>query len=242
MEEIKVLNITNQLSIDLVRKEIKNMHLAVYPPTGRVRIAAPLRIDDEAVRLFAISKISWIRKQQRNFEAQDRQPPRQYIERESHYYQGKRYLLRVIEKDAAPRVVLKVKTYLDLYVRPDTSTEQRHSILNEWYRTELKKQIQPLVDKWQEKIGVTVNDWQVKQMKTKWGTCNIEKKRIWINLELAKKPHQCLEYIVVHEMIHLLERHHNDRFLSLMEKYMPQWKFYKEELNRLPVSHGEWEY
>ncbi|MBC7695203.1 MAG: M48 family metallopeptidase, partial [Burkholderiales bacterium] len=163
-------------------------------------------------------------------------------ERESHYYQGKRYLLRVIEKDAAPQVLLKAKTYIELYVRPDTSNEQRHSILNEWYRTELKKQIQPLVDKWQEKIGVTVNDWQVKQMKTKWGTCNIEKRRIWINLELAKKPIQCLEYIVVHEMIHLLERHHNDRFLSLMEKYMPQWKFYKEELNRLPVSHGEWTY
>lgn len=237
-----MLHITAQLSIDLVRKEIKNMHLAVYPPTGRVRIAAPLRIDDEAVRLFAISKIAWIRKQQRNFEAQDRQPPRQYIERESHYYQGKRYLLRVIEKDAAPQVVLKAKTYIELYVRQGTSTEQRQAIINEWYRTELKKQIQPLVDKWQGKIGVTVNDWQVKQMKTKWGTCNIEKKRIWINLELAKKPIQCLEYIVVHEMIHLLERHHNDRFLSLMEKYMPQWKFYKEELNRLPVSHGEWEY
>lgn len=242
MEEIKVLHITDQLSIDLVRKEIKNMHLAVYPPTGRVRIAAPLRINDEAVRLFAISKIAWIRKQQRNFEAQDRQPPRQYVERESHYFQGKRYLLRVIEKDAAPHVVLKAKTYIELYVRPDASTEQRQSILNEWYRTELKKQIQPLVDKWQEKIGVLVDDWQVKQMKTKWGTCNIEKKRIWINLELAKKPIQCLEYIVVHEMIHLLERHHNDRFLSLMENYMPQWKFYKEELNRLPVRDGEWEY
>ena len=242
MEEIKVLHITDQLSIDLVRKEIKNMHLAVYPPTGRVRIAAPLRINDEAVRLFAISKIAWIRKQQRNFEAQDRQPPRQYVERESHYFQGKRYLLRVIEKDAAPHVVLKAKTYIELYVRPDASTEQRQSILNEWYRTELKKQIQPLVDKWQEKIGVLVDDWQVKQMKTKWGTCNIQRKRIWINLELTKKPLQCLEYIVVHEMIHLLERHHNDRFLSLMEKYMPQWKFYKEELNRLPVSHGEWEY
>ena len=237
-----MLHITDQLSIDLVRKEIKNMHLAVYPPTGRVRIAAPLRINDEAVRLFAISKIAWIRKQQRNFEAQDRQPPRQYIERESHYYQGKRYLLWVIEKDAAPHVVLKAKTYIELYVRPNTSTEQRQSIINEWYRTELKKQIQPLVYKWQEKMGVVVDDWQVKQMKTKWGTCNIEKKRIWLNLELAKKPIQCLEYIVVHEMIHLLERHHNDRFLSLMEKYMPQWKFNKEELNRLPVSHGEWEY
>lgn len=242
MEEVKVLHITSKLSIDVVRKNIKNMHLAVYPPTGRVRIAAPLRIDDEAVRLFAISKISWIRKHQRNFLAQDRQPPRQFKERESHYFQGKRYLLRIIEHEAPPKVVFKTKTYIDLHVRPNSTTEQRQIILNEWYRAELKKLIQPIIDKWEKQIGVTVDDWQVKQMKTKWGTCNIEKKRIWINLELAKKPIHCLEYIIVHEMIHLLERYHNDRFLSLMEKHMPQWKFYKEELNRLPVSHGEWTY
>lgn len=232
----------NNLIVDVVRKDIKNMHLAVYPPTGRVRIAAPLRIDDEAVRLFAISKISWIRKHQRNFLAQDRQPPRQFKERESHYFQGKRYLLRIIEHEAPPKVVFKTKTYIDLHVRTNSTTEQRQIIINEWYRTELKKLIQPIIDKWEKQIGVTVDDWQVKQMKTKWGTCNIEKKRIWINLELAKKPLHCLEYIVVHEMIHFLERHHNDRFLTLMEKYMPQWKFYKEELNRLPVSHGEWTY
>jgi hypothetical protein len=242
MEEVKILNITSQLSIDVIRKNIKNMHLAVYPPTGRVRIAAPLRIDDEAVKLFAISKIAWIRKQQRNFLAQDRQPPRQFKERESHYFLGKRYLLRIIEDEAPAKVVFKTKTYIDLYVRPDCSTEQRQITINEWYRTELKKLIQPIIDKWEKQIGVTVDDWQVKQMKTKWGTCNIDKKRIWINLELAKKPIHCLEYIIVHEMIHLLERHHNDRFLTLMEKYLPQWKFYKEELNRLPVSHGEWTY
>lgn len=242
VEETKVLQITKQLSIDVVRKNIKNMHLAVYPPTGRVRIAAPLRIDDEAVRLFAISKIGWIKKHQRNFAAQDRQPPRQYKERESHYFQGKRYLLRVIEHDAPPKVVLKTKTYLDLYVRPNTTNEQRQSIFNEWYRAELKKLIQPIIEKWTPKIGVTVADWQVKQMKTKWGTCNIEKNRIWINLELAKKPIHCLEYIVVHEMIHLLERHHNERFLKLMEKHMPHWRFNKEELNRLPVSHEDWSY
>ena len=242
VEETKVLQISSQLSIDVVRKNIKNMHLAVYPPTGRVRIAAPLRIDDEAVRLFAISKLGWIKRHQRGFASQDRIPPRQYKERESHYFQGKRFLLRVIEHDATPKVVMKTKTYIDLYVRPDTATEQRQAIVNEWYRIELKKLIQPIIDKWEKQIGVTVTDWQVKQMKTKWGTCNIEKKRIWVNLELAKKPLICLEYIIVHEMIHLLERHHNDRFLTLMEKYMPQWKFYKEELNRLPVSHGEWTY
>ena len=148
----------------------------------------------------------------------------------------------MIEKDAPPQVILKTKSYIELYIRAGTCIEQCQSILNEWYRAELKKQIQPLVNKWQHKIGVSVTDWQVKQMKTKWCTCKIEKKRIWINLELAKKPVDCLEYIVVHEMFHLLKCHHNDRFLSLIEKYMPQWKFYKDALNRLPVSHGEWEY
>jgi len=241
-EEIKVLDINTQLSIDVVRKDIKNMHLAVYPPTGRVRIAVPLSVNDEAVRLFAISKISWIRKHQRNFLAQDRQPARQYKERESHYFQGKRYLLRITEQDAPPKVVIKTKTYIDLYIRPNSTVEQRHIIINEWYRAELKKAIQPIIEKWETQIGVLVNDWQVKQMKTKWGTCNIEKRRVWINLELAKKPIHCLEYIVVHELIHLLERHHNDRFLALMEKHMPQWRFNKDELNRLPVSHGEWDY
>lgn len=232
----------NDLSIDVVRKNIKNMHLSVYPPSGRVRIAAPLNIDDEAVRLFAISKLSWIKKNQRKFENQDRQSPRKFAERESHYFQGKRYLLRVIEHNAPSKVQLKTKTYIDLFVRPETSIEQRQIILNEWYRKELKKQIPLIIKKWEKIIQVVVNDWGVKQMKTKWGACNIEEKRIWINLELAKKPSQCLEYIVVHEMIHLLERHHNDHFLYYMDKYMPQWKLYKEELNRMPVSHGEWEY
>lgn len=173
---------------------------------------------------------------------QDRQAPRQYKERESHYFLGKRYLLRITEREAPAKVEIKTKTFIDLFIRPNATTEQKHMILNEWYRAELKKLALPLIEKWQHQIGVTVEDWQIKQMKTKWGTCNIEKKRIWINLELAKKPIHCLEYIIVHEMIHLLERHHNDRFLRLIEKFMPQWKFYKEELNRLPVSHGEWTY
>lgn len=242
MEEVKLLYITSNISVDVVRKDIKNMHLAVYPPTGRVRIAAPLNVNDEAVRLFAISKIAWIRKHQRNFVAQDRQSPREYKQRESHNFQGKRYLLRITEQEAPARVELKTKTYIDLFVRPNSTTEQKQIALNEWYRAELKKLIPELLDKWENKIGVKVSAWQVKQMKTKWGTCNIEEKRIWVNLELAKKPIHCLEYIIVHEMLHLLERHHNERFMALMDKYIPQWKFYKEELNRLPVSHGEWSY
>jgi len=238
MHQIEVSN----FSIDVIRKSIKNMHLSVYPPTGRVRIAAPLNVDDEAVKLFAISKLAWIKKNQRKFEMQERQMPRVFEQRESHYFEGKRYLLRVTEQNAPPRVELKTKTYIDLFIRPNATIEQRQNCINEWYRNQLKNQIPQLIAKWEPIIGVSVSDWGVKQMKTKWGTCNIEQKRIWINLELAKKPYNCLEYIIVHEMIHLLERHHNDRFYSLMEKYMPQWKFYKEELNRLPVSHGDWKY
>jgi hypothetical protein len=237
-EELKI----GDLSIDLIRKDIKNMHLAVYPPTGRVRLAIPTATPHETARLFAISKISWIRKHQRNFVAQQRQSPRQFKQRESHYFLGRRYLLRIIEREKKFKVVFKTKTYIDLHISATSTTKQRQTVINKWYRAELKKLIPSIIEKWEKEIGVTINEWQVKQMKTKWGTCNIEKKKILINLELAKKPLHCLEYIVVHEMIHLLERHHNDRFLSLIEKYMPKWKFYKDELNNLPVSHGEWTY
>jgi predicted metal-dependent hydrolase len=238
MHQIEVSN----FSIDVIRKSIKNMHLSVYPPTGRVRIAAPLNVDDEAVKLFAISKLAWIKKNQRKFEMQDRQMPRVFEQRESHYFEGKRYLLRITEQNAPPRVEIKTKIFIDLFIRPNATIEQRQNCINEWYRKQLKNKIPQLIKKWEPIIGVTVSDWGVKQMKTKWGTCNIEQKRIWINLELAKKPYNCLEYIIVHEMIHLIERHHNDNFLAHLDKYLPKWKLYKDELNRLPVSHGEWEY
>jgi predicted metal-dependent hydrolase len=238
MHQIEVSN----FFIDVIRKSIKNMHLSVYPPTGRVRIAAPLNVDDEAVKLFAISKLAWIKKNQRKFEMQDRQMPRVFEQRESHYFEGKRYLLRITEQNAPPRVEIKTKTFIDLFIRPNATIEQRQNCINEWYRKQLKNQIPQLIKKWEPIIGVSVSDWGVKQMKTKWGTCNIEQKRIWINLELAKKPYYCLEYIVVHEMIHLIERHHNDNFLAHLDKYLPKWKLYKDELNRLPVSHGDWKY
>ena len=232
----------SDISVDVVRKDIKNMHLAVYPPNGRVRIAVPLRIDDEAVKLFAITKLAWIKRQQRKFEEQERETARDFVDRESHYFLGRRYLLRIIEHNGTPKVILKGKTYIDLYARTGSTKEQRQTTLNEWYREELKLAIPPLIEKWEPIIGVKVDEWGVKQMKTKWGTCNIDAKRIWLNLELAKKPILCLEYILVHEMIHLLERKHNDRFLTYLEKFIPQWKFYKDELNSLPVSHSEWTY
>lgn len=236
MEQIIISNI----AIDVVRKDIKNIHLAVYPPTGRVRIAAPFRVNEDTIRLFAVTKLGWIKRHQRKFEAQERQTPREYKNRESHYFQGRRYLLNIIEADSTPKVVLRSKTYIDLYVRPESSTEKCHEILNEWYRQQLKQLIPELIQKWEKIMQVQVNEWQVKQMKTKWGTCNIEKKRIWLNLELAKKPIHCLEYIIVHEMVHLLERHHNDRFSHYINTYLPNWKQLKMELNTLPVSHADW--
>ena len=150
--------------------------------------------------------------------------------------------MNIIEAQAPPKVVIRSKTYLDLYIRPGASTQKRHEIMTEWYRAELKKQIPAIVEKWEKILKVKVNGWQVKQMKTKWGSCNREKKRVWINLELAKKPERCLEYIIVHEMVHFLERHHKDTFLYYMDTYLPNWKKLKTELNKLPASHADWKY
>ena len=155
---------------------------------------------------------------------------------------GQRYLLNIIEQNTTPKVVVRSKTYIDLYVRPNTSTEKREEIMTEWYRAELKKLIPPNIEKWEKITKIEVNDWQVKLMKTKWGSCNIEERKIWINLELIHKPIHCLEYIILHEMVHLKERHHNEKFQYYMDTYMPNWKQIRNELNKLPVSHADWEY
>lgn len=238
MEQINISDIT----IDVIRKDIKNIHLAVYPPTGRVRLAAPFNISDDAIRLFTISKIPWIRKKQRKFEEQERIAARVYKQKESHYLLGQRYLLNIIEQNITPKVVVNNKTYIDLYIRPNTSTEKRHEIMTEWYRAELKKLIPPIIKKWEKITKIHINDWQVKLMKTKWGSCNIEKRKIWINLELIHKPLHCLEYVILHEMVHLIERHHNERFQYYMNTYMPNWKQIRNELNKFPISHAVWEY
>lgn len=227
--------------IDVEQKDIKNIHLSVYPPNGKVRIAAPLRMDLDTIRVYALSKLNWIKKQQEKLRGQDREPPRQFLNRESHYFKGKRYLLKIVEHKAPPKIELKHST-LVLYVRPDTPIEKRQTIIDEWYRAQLKKVLPEIIDKWEKKLNVKVNEFGIKKMKTKWGTCNREAKRIWINLELAKKPPECLEYIVVHEMVHLLERKHNEIFTTYTNKFMPKWRFYKDELNRLPVKHENWNY
>lgn len=229
-------------TIDVVRKDIKNLHLAVYPPTGRVRIATPLALDDEAVRLFAISKLRWIKRHQANFQSQERQSGREYVSGESHYYQGNRYLLNVIYTDAKPYVTIPNKTTIDLIVPTGSDPSYRERILTLWYRQQLKAAAGSLITKWEAQIGVQVSAWGIKQMKTKWGTCNTEARRIWLNLELIKKPAHCIEYVIVHELVHLQERHHNDKFISTMNTHLPQWRLYSDELNRAPLGNAVWSY
>jgi predicted metal-dependent hydrolase len=228
------------LTVDVVRKDIKNLHLAVYPPAGRIRVAAPLRVSDEAVRLAVISRWAWIKQQRSKFTTQARQSEREYISGESHYFQGSRYRLNVIYQTGAPRVSVRNKSSLDLYVRENSDQAQREKVLLAWYRQQLKELIPPLIAHWEAVIGVRVADWQVKKMKTKWGTCNIAAGRIWLNLELAKKSVRSLEYIIVHEMVHLLERHHNDRFIALLETHYPSWREARAELNELPLAAEVW--
>jgi len=232
----------NGLIVDVVRKDIKNLHLAVYPPNGRVRVSVPLRVDDEAVRLAVISRMVWIKRHQAKFEGQERQSAREYVSGESHYFQGRRYLLNVVYHDAPPKVIIRNKTTLDLFARTGSDMTKRERVLVEWYRQQLKDMIPPLVAKWEAIMGVKVAEWGVKRMKTRWGSCNIRAQRIWVNLTLIKKPVHCLEYIIVHEMTHLLERLHNDRFTEHMDKFMPQWRFYREELNKAPLGYAAWEY
>jgi hypothetical protein len=237
MPKIELGNIV----IAVEQKNIKNIHLSVYPPLGKVRISAPQRMDLDTIRVFALSKLRWIKKQQEIFQNQDREAPREYLTRESHYFKGKRYLLKVIEQEAKPKVILK-HNEIELYLRPNTSIEKRKPILDEWYRAELKKIVPKRLEKWEKKIGVQCHAFGIKKMRTKWGSCNTKAKRIWLNLELAKKPTECLEYIIVHELVHFLERRHNHRFIAFMDEFMPKWRFYKEELNRLPFSHIDWNY
>ena len=230
------------ISVEIIRKEIKNLHVGVYPPNGRVRVAAPLRLDDETVRLALISRLGWIRRKRAEFEGQVRQSQREFVTGESHYVEGRRYRLDVIERDAPPTVKLRNNTRLELGVRPNSDREAREAVLLRWYRRRLRNQLPPLIAKWEPKLGVTVEDVRIRKMKTLWGSCNAEAKRIWLNLELAKKPSSCLTYILVHEMAHLLERHHNDHFRELMDNVLPQWRAYRDELNRAPLAHEDWQY
>ena len=229
------------ICLDVIHKDIKNVHLSVHPPNGRVTISAPIQMDLETIRLFSISKLGWIRKQQAKFENQKREAQREYIPRESHYYLGQRYLLKVIEHAAAPKIVLK-HNYLELYIRKGATTAQRDDILQGWYRQQLRELIPQYIAKFEKKMNVKVGETRIRTMKTKWGTCNPEARRIWLNTELAKKPIESIEYVLVHEMVHLIERNHNEKFIACMDKFLPKWKHLREELNRSALGHVEWSY
>jgi len=226
--------------VDVVRKNIKNLHLAVYPPMGRIRVAVPLHVNDEAVRLAVVSRLTWIKMQKNKFTNQARQSKREYVSGESHYFQGSRYRLNVTYQCGKSRVAIRNKSTIDVFVPESCDKVYRERVMLEWYRQQLKEQIPQMIAHWEQVLDVSVADFRVKQMKTKWGSCNIEAARIWLNLELAKKSLQCLEYIVLHEMVHLLERHHNEHFTELMNKFMPQWQLFRDELNSSSLGHEEW--
>lgn len=228
------------VDVHIVRKAIKNLHLGVYPPGGRVRVAAPLAISDNAVRLAVVGKLGWIKRQRARFHAQPRQSEREMVSGESHYFLGRRYRLRVVEHRGAGHAVLRGRTFLELYVRRETCATRRERVLQNWYREQLRALIPPLLAKWETILGVRAAAWGIKKMKTKWGACSVESRRIWLNLELAKKPVQCLEYLIVHELTHLIERHHNDRFIGLMDRHLSRWRQYQRELNAAPLAHESW--
>jgi predicted metal-dependent hydrolase len=229
------------ITVDVVQKEIKNVHLSAYPPNGRVKISAPLRMSAASIRLFAISKIGWIRQQQAKLRGQKRESPREYLDRESHYVWGKRYLLKVVEDEVAPSVELQPGA-LRLRVRPGASEATREAVVASWYRELLKAEIPQLIEAWEPRLNVAVRGFYVRRMKTKWGSCNPVARTIRLNTELAKKPKECLEYIVVHELAHLIERHHNERFLAILDKHLPRWRLHRQELNATALAHEAWDH
>jgi predicted metal-dependent hydrolase len=222
------------IAVNVVRKNIKNVHLSVCPPTGNVRISAPLRMNLDTIRVFAISKLDWIKKHQQKIRSQVRETPREFLDRESHYLWGKRYLLNLIEIDAPPQLELRHDLLL-LQVHPGTDIVKKRDIIDEFYRQQIAAALPPLIDKWERLMGVSVTSFSVRKMKTKWGSCTPSLGTIRFNLELAKKPAECLEYVVVHELVHLLEPSHNSRFVAFMDSFLPKWRFYQSELNRLPI-------
>lgn len=226
MNHIKVSNI----EIDIIKKNIKNLYISVLPPSGSVRVSAPLKMNDEMIKSFIMSKVPWIIKSQSRFKNRAVQIERKYVSGESIYLWGRRYEMNVEYTKTACKIdIIGDKLYF--CIRKQSTMEQRQSALNEWYRRQLKDKVPPLLEKWQDILGVKVQEFRIKKMRTRWGTCNINYKRIWLNLELAKKPPECLEYVVVHELVHLLERNHNKVFKAYMDKFLPDWRNIKDELN-----------
>ena len=228
------------ISVSVVRKDIKHLHLAVYPPDGRVRIAVPEGVTDKAVHAAVASRLPWIRRQQSSFPRQEREPARDLVSGETHWHDGRRYRLRVIETTGRPQVRLASSQTMELAVRPGASAEYRVALLDRWYRDRLREAIPALLDKWVGVVGVERPDWRIRRMRTRWGSCRTMSKRIWLNVELAKKPRQHLEYIVVHELVHLAIRRHRADFQARLDAVMPHWRLMRSELGALPLGHETW--
>ena len=227
------------ITLDVTQKKIKNVHLSVYPPVGNVRISAPSHMSLDTIRAFAITKLDWIKKQQKKVQEQARETPREYIDRESHYVWGERYLLKLVEREGAPSVEIKHNN-LVLQVRPGADRDKKQAIVDLWHRQQITIVLTSLIEKWEPVMDVHVTNFYVRRMKTLWGSCNPKAGSIRLNSELAKKPIECLEYVVVHEMVHLLERSHGQRLIAFMDQFMPLWRHHKDALNQLPVKHENW--
>ncbi|MFJ5013645.1 M48 family metallopeptidase [Streptomyces griseoluteus] len=227
------------IGVDVTYKNIKNLHIGVYPPLGNVRVAAPHRLNDEQVRLAVVQRLPWIKEQREQLRSAVRQSTREMVTGESHYVWGVRHRMKVVERPGRAHFEPDGERLL-LYVPAGTSTTRRRELLDHWYREQIRHVVPGLISKWEPILEVSVSRWSIKRMKTKWGSCNRETGHIWFNVELAKKPPACLEYIVVHEMVHYLERHHNDPFTKLMEQFMPNWRSLREQLNNAPLAEEQW--
>ena len=226
----------NGIPIRINRKTIKNMHLYVKPPDGHVEVSAPWSLSDESVEMFIRSKIGWIKRQQENFSSQQRQTKREYVSGEAFYLWGVQYYLLVNYSNKGNSLVIDGDKAI-LTVRKESSALQRENYVNEWFRATLKKEVERLMPKWERQTGLHPNSWQTKNMTTRWGTCNVQSKKIWLNLQLAKKPVECLEYIILHELAHLKEKKHNAAFVAIVDRYMPNWKDVRKKLNDLILDY-----
>ena len=237
MSTEKVDMVVGKLTVPVIFKNIKNIHLSVNPPDGCVKVSAPFSMDRETIRVFIISKMGWIRKKQKNFIEQEREEPREFLLRESHYYLGRRFLLNIIEDKNSSGVSLK-QNVLEVSVSPGFTGKKIEAMVEKWYRAELKIIVAEKISSFEKIMGIQIASFSIKKMKTRWGSYNPTKNTILLNLDLIKKPIHLIEYIVAHEMVHSFERTHNAKFIAYMDKFMPQWRILKEELNKLPVGSG----
>ena len=231
-----------ELEVEVVHKDIKNLHVGVYPPFGRVRVAAPLIMSEDAVTLAVVERLGWIKRQKEKFDLQSRESKREMVNGESHYFLGHRYRLQVIPDDLQAAVSVKGTRFLEMTISPKASEDDRTKLLHSWYREQLREAVEPLIEKWYSRLELNGVRWGIRQMRTKWGSCSLDERRIWINLELAKKPLRCLEYVVVHELTHLVVRNHDDQFTKRMDQLLPHWRSIRDELNQSPLSEAGWDH